>query len=92
MQGGVMAKKNRLYSAEEGAFMTRLTMSSFRTKLSRLGIKGKKDGTKAYYTKTQLQDLYDGKASKMIKALASKKARAKKSTVRRVARKERGKG
>lgn len=86
-----MAKENRLYSAEEGAFMTRLTMSSFRTKVSKLGIKGKKYGTKVYYTKTQLQDIYKGKVSKMVKALPEKKAKAKKATARRVARKAKGK-
>ena len=39
-----MAKADGLYTAQEGAFMTRLTMSSFRTKVSRLGIKGQRRG------------------------------------------------
>lgn len=83
--------KERLYSAIEGAHMTRLTMSSFRTKVSKLGIKGRRDGTKVYYTRPQLQDIYDGKASKKVKALPAKKAKAKKASARRVERKAKGK-
>jgi hypothetical protein len=83
--------KERLYSAEDGAHMTRLTMSSFRTKVSKLGVKGQRYGTKVYYTRAQLQDIYDGKASKKVKALPAKKAKAKKATARRVERKVRGK-
>jgi len=82
-QGGIMAKE-RLYSAIEGAHMTRLTMSSFRTKVSKLGIKGQRDGTKVYYTRAQLQDVYDGKPSKKVKAIPAKKSKTKKATTRRV--------
>ena len=81
----------RLYSAIEGAHMTRLTMSSFRTKVSKLGIKGQRDGTKVFYTRAQLQDIYDGKVSKKVKALPAKKAKAKKATARRAERKAKGK-
>ena len=82
--------KERLYSAEESAYMTRLTLSSFRTKVSKLGIKGKKNGVKVYYTKAQLQDLYNGKVPKKVNALPGKKAKAKKATARRVERKAKG--
>lgn len=63
-----MAKQERLYSAAEGAYATRLSLSSFRTKVSKLGIKGKRQGQKVFYTKQMLQDIYDGvPASKPIK-------------------------
>ena len=81
----------RLYSATEGAHMTRLTMSSFRTKVSKLGIKGQRDGTKVYYTRAQLQDTYDGKASKKVKALPAKKAKAKQAAARKAEKKVQGK-
>lgn len=86
-----MAKQERLYSAEEGAFMTRLTINSFRVKVSKLGIKGTKKGVKVFYTKAQLQDIYDNKPSKAVKALPAKKAKAKRSTERRIERKAKGK-
>ena len=86
-----MAKEERLYSAVEGAFMTRTTLSTFRTKVSKLGIKGRRDGTKVFYTKAQLQDVYDGKASMKTKALPAKKSKAKKATARRVERTGRAK-
>jgi hypothetical protein len=86
-----MAKQERLYTAVEGAFMTRMTLNIFRTKAGKLGIKGRRDGTKVYYTRAQLEDIYYGKASKKVKALPAKKARAKKATARRVARKTKGK-
>jgi hypothetical protein len=86
-----MAKQERLYSAVEGAFMTRTTLTTFRTKASKLGIKGRRDGTKVYYTKAQLEDIYNGKASRKVKALPAKKAKAKRSTARRVERKAKGK-
>ena len=76
--------KERLYSAIEGAHMTRLTMSSFRTKVSKLGIKGQRDGIKVYYTRAQLQDIYDGKASTKGQKLPAKKSKTKKATARRV--------
>jgi hypothetical protein len=86
-----MAKEERLYTAVEGAFMTRTTLSTFRTKVSKLGIKGRRDGTKVSYTKAQIQDIYDGKASTNVKALPTKKARTKKETARRAERKAKGK-
>jgi hypothetical protein len=39
-----MAKADRLYSAQEGAYMTRLTISSFRAKVRKLKINGKRRG------------------------------------------------
>lgn len=86
-----MAKEERLYTAVEGAYMTRTTLSTFRTKVSKLGIKGRRDGTKVYYTRAQLQEIHDGKASRKVKALLSKKAKAKKATARRIEREAKGK-
>ena len=86
-----MAKEERLYTAAEGAFMTRTTLSTFRTKVSRLGIKGRRDGAKVYYTRAQLQDVHDSRASKKVKALPAKNAKAKKATARRAERKTKGK-
>jgi hypothetical protein len=91
VHGGTVAMEERLYTAVEGAFMTRVTLSTFRTKVSNLGIKGRRDGTKVYYTRAQLEDVYDGKASKKVKALPAKKAKAKTATARRVERKAKGK-
>lgn|GEM_PF-6756019 len=86
-----MAKHERLYSATEAAYATRLTVNSFRTKVSKLGIKGTKKGVKVFYTKAQLQDIFDNKPSKVVKALPAKKAKAKRSTERRIERKARDK-
>jgi hypothetical protein len=86
-----MAKQERLYSAVEGALMTRTTPTTFRTKASKLGIKGRRDGTKVYYTRAQLEDIYNGKASRKVKALPEKKAKAKRSTARRVERRAKAK-
>jgi hypothetical protein len=55
-----MAKKERLYSAEQAAYATRLAVSSLRSKVSRLGIKGNRQGTKVFYTHRQLEDIYNG--------------------------------
>ena len=55
-----MADQERLYSADEGAYATRLTLSSFRVKVSKLGIKGQKQGVKVFYTRKQLEDVYNG--------------------------------
>jgi hypothetical protein len=52
--------QERLYSATEGAYATRLSLSSFRTKVSKLGVKGQRQGQKVFYTKQMLQDIYDG--------------------------------
>jgi hypothetical protein len=55
-----MPKQERLFTAEQSAFMTRLTISSFRTKVSRLGIKGQRQGLKVFYTRKQLEDVLKG--------------------------------
>jgi len=83
--------KERLYDAQEAAFMARITLSTFRTKVSKLGIKGQRDGLKMYYTRAQVQDVYDGRESRKAKALPLKKAKAKKATARRIERKKREK-
>ena len=56
-----------------------------------MGIKGTKEGVKVFYTKAQLQDIYDNKPSKVVKASPAKKAKAKKYTERRIERKARDK-
>jgi len=86
-QGGTITKEERLYTAVEGAFMTRTTLSTFRTKVSKLGIKGKRDGTRVLYTRAQLQDIYAGKASTKVQKHPFKKAKAKRGTARRGAAK-----
>lgn len=59
-----MAKEERLFSSEEGAYATRVSLATFRTKVSKLGIRGKKQGQKVFYTKAQLQAIYDGVPAK----------------------------
>jgi hypothetical protein len=86
-----MAKQERLYSATEAAYATRITVNTLRTKVSRLGIKGTRKGVQIFYTKAQLQDIFDNKPSKTMKALPAKKAKAKKSVERRIERKVRAK-
>jgi len=44
-----------------------------------------------YYTRAQLEDIYNAKASRKAKALPAKNAKAKRATARRVERKEKGK-
>jgi hypothetical protein len=41
-------------TAHQGAYMVGLTLSAFRTKVSRLGIKGKKDGRNVFYTLAEI--------------------------------------
>jgi hypothetical protein len=75
-----MAKEQRLYSAEDGAYMTRLSLSSFRTKVSKLGIKGTKQGAKVFYTHGQIEDIHSGVPAgteKAAKATAKPKATKK---------------
>jgi hypothetical protein len=72
-----MAKQEKLYSSTEAAYATRLTIFSFRTKVSKLGIKGQKQGRKVYYTKKQLEDVYNGIPSKRGRALKRNPVRGK---------------
>ena len=74
-----MATNEKLFTAEQGAFMTRLTLSSFRTKVSRLGIKGQRQGQKVFYTRKQLEDVHGGIAAKMGKTVKVKKVSKKAS-------------
>ena len=67
----------KLFTAEQGAFMTRLTLSSFRTKVSRLGIKGQRQGTKVLYTRKQLEDVHDGIPARGRKSNPPKTKKAK---------------
>lgn len=57
-------ENEKLFDAKQGAFMTRLALSSFRTKVSLLKIKGQKQGRKVYYTRKQLEAIYKGKVAK----------------------------
>jgi hypothetical protein len=45
-----MLHSERVITAAQGANMVGLTLSSFRNRVSRLGIKGKKDGRNVFYT------------------------------------------
>ena len=49
-----MLHSERVITAEQGAHMVGLTLSSFRSKVSRLGIKGKKDGRNVFYTLAEI--------------------------------------
>jgi hypothetical protein len=71
-----MAKEERLYSAKEGAYMTRLALSTFRGKVSKLGIKGTKKGVEVFYTRKQLETIHAGVSAKkkVSKKVAKKKA------------------
>ena len=42
----------------------RLTLQSFRTKVSKLGIKETKQGVKVFYTRKQLEDVHKGVPAK----------------------------
>jgi hypothetical protein len=86
-----MANTERLYDTKEAAFATRLTINSFRVKAFKLGIKGQRQGVKVYFTRAQLQDVYDNKPSRKMRALPVEKAKVKKATTRRAERKVRGK-
>jgi hypothetical protein len=86
-----MAKEERLYSSKDSAYATRLSLASFRAKVRKLGIKGTRKGVQVCYTHAQLEDIYNDKATKTVKGLPVKKAKAKKATARRVERKERAK-
>jgi hypothetical protein len=58
--------------------MTRLTLSSFRTKVSKLGIKGTKQGVKVFYTRRQLEAIYKSSVAKPVKKAVKAKKRVKK--------------
>jgi len=70
--------------------MTRLTLSSFRTKVSKLGIKGTKKGKSVFYTREQLENVHSGVAAKSAKkvktAKKAKKPAKPKKTVRAMKR------
>ena len=76
-----MPKQERLYTSEEGAYMTRLTINSFRVKVSKLGIKGTKQGVKVFYTRKMLEDVYNGIGVKaLVDQRRKKPTKAKKLT------------
>jgi len=81
--------KEKLYSAQQGAHMTRLTLSSFRSKASRLMIKGQRQGKQVYYTRRQLEDVYQGIPSKLVKAFKAKKTTRANTIKRRAAERRR---
>jgi hypothetical protein len=76
-----MPTDENLFTAEQGAFMTRLTLSSFRTKVSKLGIKGRRQGVKVFYTRKMLEDVYNGIGVKaLVDQRRKKPTKAKKLT------------
>jgi hypothetical protein len=76
-----MPTDEKLFTAEQGAYMTRLTMSSFRTKVSKLGIKGQRQGQKVFYTRKMLEDVYNGIGVKaLVDQRRKKPTKAKKPT------------
>jgi hypothetical protein len=78
-EDSIVSKEEKLFSAEQGAFMTRMALSSFRTKVSKLKIKGTKQGVKVLYTRRQLESVYYGVASKPVKTVRVKKVSKKTS-------------
>ena len=81
-----MNKEQRMYNVSEGAYMTRLTVSSFRSKVSKLGIKGRKQGRNVFYTRQMLEDIYDGKVYTQKPAKKTPKKTLKKTTKKNVTR------
>lgn len=69
----MVSKEENLFTADQGAYMTRMELSSFRTKVSKLGIKGTKQGVKVFYTRKQLEAIYKGSVAKTEKAVKAKK-------------------
>ncbi|MGA2975937.1 MAG: hypothetical protein ABSF77_11570 [Spirochaetia bacterium] len=63
-----MARPAKLFSARDGAYMCRLELSTFRSKVSILGIKGTKKGRSVFYTRQQLEDVHSGISAKKGKA------------------------
>ena len=53
--------------------MTRLTMSSFRTKVSRPGIERTEQGVKVFYTRKQLEAINKRSAAKPAKTVKTRK-------------------
>ena len=68
-----MSKEEKLFTAEQGAYMTRMVLSSFRTKVSKLRIEGTKQGRNVFYTITQLEAIHKGTFGKTAKATKAKK-------------------
>ena len=65
-----MAEIDELFTAEQGASLTGLSISSFREKLKQFGIKGLRQGKRQYYSLDQLDEV--AKAISMEKKLAEK--------------------
>lgn len=80
MEVHLAAKQERLYSAQEAASAMRLTLPSFRTKVSKLGIKGTKQGVKVFYTRKQLEDVHKGVPAKKTNKRKIKKTGSKRSS------------
>jgi len=77
--------EERLFDAKQGAYMTRMALASFRTRVSKLKIKGQRDGRKVLYTRKQLETIYAGIPARAIKtAKARKTGKARKATKKRV--------
>ena len=59
-----MLHSERVITAEQGAHMVGLTLASFRNKVCRLGIKGRKDGRNVFYTFGEIVRVKQGSKSK----------------------------
>ena len=55
-----MLHSERVITAEQGAHMVGLTLASFRSKVSRLGIKGMRDGRNVFYTLGEITKVQQG--------------------------------
>jgi hypothetical protein len=71
--------KEKLFNAKDGAFMTRMALATFRTRVSILRIKGRRQGQKVFYTRSQLDDIYTVISAKKGKTVKAKKAAGKKT-------------
>jgi len=79
-----LGKEERLFDAKQGAYMTRMALASFRTRVSKLKIKGKRDGRKVFYTRGQLETIYAGIPAKAKSAKVKKTVESRKTTRKRV--------
>ena len=80
-EDSIVSKDERLFTAEKGAYMTRMALATFRAKVSTLGIKGTKQGVRVFYTREQLETIYKGKVGKSAKVAKAEK-RVKKTSKR----------
>jgi len=56
----VKKELRQVFDAKQAAYATRLTLGSFYVKSCRLGIKGKREGRKVFFTRQQVMDIFKG--------------------------------